>query len=492
MAKKKYNKLLFILALCSLGLLCGGCQKKDAAEYVQTTEEENTMADENFLSLGPGAGGIGSEEPKEEGKHTAISEPEYTAVKLTQAASGDAVAAAALDDQFLSGTTAFSLNLLKQCMEKPADNGNYMISPASAQMALAIAANGADGQTKRELEQVLWGRMPLEAGQAADTEEKQDIDMLSRYLNTYVEQLTGSEQVHFQNANALWVYDNSHVSSGMENLITVREDYLKKVAAFHAEVYQAPFDDTTVTDINGWVNYNTNGMIPSILEFIPNGAVMYIINAITFEGKWVDQFSPEQMEPDFAFTAADQSVQTVEGMRDNLHGYLEDAHATGFLKYYDGGKYAFAAILPEKGMSPEDYISHLSAEQFIQLFQNADKMQPVRVTMPKFSSEYQVELREALEALGMKEAFLDTADFSLMADTATGVLKIDQVLQKTFIEVDENGTRAAAATALDMDMLTAIREDEPKEVILDRPFIYAVMDMENNLPIFLGVLNSVE
>lgn len=492
MRKKKYNqyrKLLFMSALWIPGLLCGGCGKDNVAEQVQTTQEDGaTMTVADFLSLGPGAG---SEETNEDETDAAISKPEYTAVKLTKEASGDA-AAAALDEQFLSGTAAFSLNLLKQCMEKPSENGNYMISPASAQLALAIAANGAGGRTKQELESVLWGRLPMADGQTGDAQEKQDIDMLSRYLNTYVKQLTGSEQVHFQNANSLWVYDNSKNPSGIEDLITVREDFLKKAAAFDAEVYQAPFDDTTVTDINSWVNYNTNGMIPSMLDSIPEEAVMYIINAITFKGKWADQFSPEQTETDFAFTAADKSVQTVEGMHDSLHGYLWDAHATGFLKYYEGGRFAFAAILPEEGMSPEDYIAQLSAEQFTELFQNADKMQPVRVTVPKFSAEYKVEMREAMEALGMKEAFLDTADFSLMADTATGVLKIGNVLQKTFIEVDENGTRAAAATALDIKLTTAAREDEPKEVVLNRPFIYAVMDMETQLPIFIGVLNSVE
>ena len=161
------------------------------------------------------------------------------------------------------------------------------------------------------------------------------------------------------------------------------------------------------------------------------------------------------------------------------------------MKYYKDGKFGFAALLPEEGMTPEEYISQLSADGFTELFQNK-QYGTVHIAMPKFSSDYDTELSTILKMLGVEQAFTETADFSKMGKTDTGLLFISRVLHKTHIEVDESGTKAAAVTSVEMNKATSAFEENPKEVILDRPFVYAIMDMDTGLPVFMGVLNSVE
>ena len=143
-------------------------------------------------------------------------------------------------------------------------------------------------------------------------------------------------------------------------------------------------------------------------------------------------------------------------------------------------------------MTPEEYLGQLAPEAFTELLENVDWGQTVSIEIPKFKFSYEQELSDVLRTLGVKKAFLDDAEFSKMAETDTGVLKIDQVLHKTYIELDENGTRAAAATAVAMTKNATAMPGEPETVILDRPFVYAIMDTQTNLPIFIGVLNTLE
>ena len=171
--------------------------------------------------------------------------------------------------------------------------------------------------------------------------------------------------------------------------------------------------------------------------------------------------------------------------------YIEDEDTTGFIKYYKEN-YAFVALLPREGMSMEEYVNGLTGEKLVGLIETARSDVEVHAAIPKFSSEYTVELSEVLPGMGMTDAFDgDRADFTGIGTVDDGNLYISMVLHKTYIQVDELGTKAGAATAVAVAETAALVEEEIKDVILDRPFVYAVIDTTDSHPVFLGVTESV-
>ena len=126
-------------------------------------------------------------------------------------------------------------------------------------------------------------------------------------------------------------------------------------------LFRAPFDETTLADLNAWVSDRTDGMIPAILDRIPGSAMVYLVNALAFDGQWESVYRENQIH-EGTFTAEDGAAQPVQMMYSQEYAYLEDGLATGFLKYYEGGTYAFAALLPNEGVSLEDYIASLTGE----------------------------------------------------------------------------------------------------------------------------------
>ena len=169
--------------------------------------------------------------------------------------------------------------------------------------------------------------------------------------------------------------------------------------------------------------------------------------------------------------------------------YLEDGLATGFLKYYEGGTYAFAALLPNEGVSLEDYIASLTGQGLRDTLTFA-RQEAVEAAIPQFTAQYDVELSGILSELGMADAFdASQADFSAMGSSPDGPLYLSRVLHKTFLALDAQGTRAGAATVVEVDT----GADAPgRAVYLDRPFLYLLVDCEANLPLFIGTVQSLE
>ena len=271
--------------------------------------------------------------------------------------------------------------------------------------------------------------------------------------------------------------------------IQVKENFLQTNADYYnASVFKAPFDDSTVNDINSWVNENTDTMIPEVLNKIDDSILMYLINAVAFDAKWLSTYCEDDIWEE-TFTTADGSEQIVEMMHSEEYCYLEDENATGFFKYYNGKRYAFLALLPNEDISVTDYVNDLTPEYFQNLFAYKDNYAEIAdVAIPKFKCNYQVSLKETLSVMGMPVAFSDFADFSGITETTSR--ELGDVSQITFIDISEKGTRAAAVTIIS-DAPTAAPPRPEKSVILNRPFVYSIVDTENNLPIFLGVLNSV-
>ncbi len=370
---------------------------------------------------------------------------------------------AALED--ISTQNAKATDFAIRLFQASQGGGNTLISPLSVLCALAMTANGAEEETKAQMEAVL----------GMTTEE------LNLYLYSYIKDLPQGDKYKLHLANSIWFTEDES--------FTVNQDFLQTNADYYgADIYKAPFDSQTCKDINNWVKQKTDKMIPKILDQIPPEAVMYLVNALAFEAEWTEVYRMNQVT-DGKFTKEDGTKQDAEFMRSTEGTYLEDDKATGFMKYYKDGKYAFVAMLPKEGVSVSDYIASLDGE-----LMNALLTEPqhtaVYTLLPKFKTEYDVEMSQILKGMGMTEAFdADSADFEGIGSSANREIYIGTVLHKTFISVDEKGTKAGAATVVEMGSSGAGPE---KEVCLDRPFVYMLVDCQNNIPFFIGTMMDVE
>ena len=212
----------------------------------------------------------------------------------------------------------FGLKLLRASMEK---DGNVLVSPFSVLSALTMTANGAQGETLAQMEKALG----LPVGQLSD------------YLSAYSKSLPSGEKSVFHQANSLWL---------KEGQVEVEKDFLQKNADyFGAGVFQEPFDNATVQKVNDWVKEHTHGMVPQMLSELSPQSVMVLLNALAFEGEWAEVYEEQDIH-EANFTLADGSTKPVDMMSSSEYGCIRDGDAMGFLKYYAGGKYAFAALLP--------------------------------------------------------------------------------------------------------------------------------------------------
>ncbi len=343
-----------------------------------------------------------------------------------------------------------------------ADGQNRSVSPLSVLYALAMTANGAKGDTLSQMESVLGS----------------SVKTLNPYLYTYLSALSQDDALHL--ANSVWFTDDSRFK--------VESDFLQTNADYYgADVFRTPFDDATLNDINEWIETETDGMIEHVLDEIPDKAVMYLINALAFEAEWETVYSEDTVHPG-RFTDESGAVHTTTFMYATDDHYIEDDHATGFIKYYQGRRYAFAALLPDEGVALNDYVAGLTGERLHRLLQNA-KNTPVDTAIPKFEAVSDVELSDTLAAMGMPDAFdRERADFTALGHAVDGNVHINRVLHKTFISVAEQGTKAGAATVVEMVKATGLDRPENHVVYLNRPFVYLLIDCETNTPFFIGTM----
>ena len=361
-----------------------------------------------------------------------------------------------------SDTYDFALGLLRES----ADEKNTLVSPLSVLSALAMAESGASGETLAQMEQA--------TGMGAD----ELTDMLQAYGAL-------ADDGPLRTANSVWLRDSDGLS--------VEDDFLVTCGGrLGAQVFSAPFDDSTVADVNAWVSEKTDEMIPQMLSQISDSAQVLLVNALAFDGGWEDPFDSALVSPD-TFTCEDGTEQDVTMMHSAEDSYLESELATGFVKPYEGYDYAFVGLLPAEGVSVEELLASLDGDALEEL------LTPVagaaaEIGLPKFTSSYEAELTDALRSLGMTDAFDATrADFSRMGTSEQGPLYVGSVLHKTFVDVNEEGTRAAAATTVTMDGAAAPGSPiEYHEVILDRPFVYLIMDLRCGLPVFVGTYMGTE
>lgn len=390
------------------------------------------------------------------------------AADLMEGVQANTVTSKAADDAFAQSQMRLAVDLFQASVLESKDE-NVLISPLSIQLALAMTANGADGDTKAEMEALLGGEISLEN--------------LNEYLCSYVNNLPSAEKYKLQIANSIWFRDN-------EGRLQVEKDFLQKNADYYgAQAYKAAFDDQTMKDINNWVKDHTDGMIDSILDQIDEDAVMYLINALVFDAEWQHVYDKSDVYKG-KFTNIDGAEKQVDMMHSEETVYLQDENATGFMKPYSGSKYNFAVLLPNEGVDIYEYIAGLTGEELMETL-STPQLGMVMATLPKFSYEYELTMNDVLKELGMPSAFSgDTADFSKMAHSSRGNIYIGDVLHKTFISVDELGTKAGAVTKVQMNDECAVMSEWV--VTLNRPFIYMIIDNDTNLPVFIGTVMNVQ
>lgn len=367
----------------------------------------------------------------------------------------------------------FSFNLFHRTVVK--DSENDLLSPLSAYLCLAMLANGADGETRSQMDQIL--------GLSADERNKG--------LYAYVSGLYSGKNCKADLANSIWFRNE-------ENRLHVREEFLQTNADwFGADVYAAPFDGSTLSDINNWTKKNTDGLIDKMLEEIPDDAVMYLINTLLFDAKWQNTYEKNDIHPT-NFKNYDGTSSEVQMMYSDeavyLTGQLGDVSAKGFARNYEGGKYSFVALLPEspEGETPCDVYAlteGLNGEGWLQMWENR-QMTSVNVGIPEFSYGSHLKLNDPLTDMGMTDAFDgNKANLDSLGWSERGNLRVSLVEQKNIIEVSRNGTKAAAITWAELTGESCAVSFY--SVYLDRPFVYAIVDNATGLPLFLGLVSHL-
>ena len=370
----------------------------------------------------------------------------------------------ATPEQVQESASDFSVRLFQTVYQGDEEGNNVLLSPLSVIVALAMATNGAKGETLDQMEKVLG----------------LTVDELNDTFRVLLASLPQGEKYKLQLANSVWFTSDGRLTVNDEFLSTLKD-------SFRADTFRAPFDGSTLREINAWVKDKTDGMIPEILNEISPDMVMILVNALAFDAEWETLYKESQVR-DGTFTREDGTPVAATFLSSTESRFLDDGKATGFIKPYAGGKYAFVALLPNEGISLSDYVAWLDGDALSKTLTDAKEI-TVFTSIPKFEVNYSIELRSTLNAMGMTAAFdAGCADFSGLGTSTEGNIFIDSVLHKTYLSLDERGTRAGAATAITYSDGSSL--GEYRFVDLDRPFVYVLIETEGNTPLFVGVLND--
>jgi len=377
--------------------------------------------------------------------------------------------ASSADEQKLAAANnGFAFNFLKElAKEQPA--ANIFISPYSAATVLQMVANGAVGQTKTEMQEVLASKdLPAEVVNAGAHAAAQSLNSLN---NTNLILTT---------ANSIWYQGGRPVNP---DFLALNRQF------FGATVEPIDFADPHAVDvINAWAKEQTRGRISQIADGMidPVYARMFLANAVYFKGKWSDPFQPEDTKNRTFHLRGGGQKEIPMMTQSKTFTYR---HGTGYQAVrlpYEGENLAMYVFLPETNSSPEHLLGILNGDRWQRVTKPGFSEKEGTVVLPKFRLEYSVELAPPLKSLGMKMAFdMNQADFSGIASN----LYISAARQKTFVEVKEEGTEAAAVTG--MPLAESAGPEPPREhfdMIVDRPFVFLIEDHRTGMILFMGVM----
>lgn len=367
------------------------------------------------------------------------------------------------DDGSYEALQQFSRRLMLENMEE----ANPLLSPVSAYLALGMVGMGARGETMQEFQDLLGGNMPAVSR-----------SLMERYPRE-------QEGMVLTIANSAWV----------DQLLTPDEQWIADMEGiFRGEGYRGVLSSQEITDrINAWCSENTRGLIPKMLEQTLNSDTrLAVLDAVYFKGDWSVPFDAlnTAQRP---FTKEDGTklqVDTMSMFAENQR-YLHSDLGEGVLLPYQGGDFAYVAILPREGTQVRELYRQLTPEALAELLES-EKQELCNLRLPKYEVSFDRELCESLQAMGLVRAFDGIqADLSGLGKTEQGtLLYISLVKQKAVFRVDEKGTEAAAVTIVAVEDGCALIEPEPRELFFDRPFVYMILDMETQVPLFVGIMDD--
>jgi len=352
----------------------------------------------------------------------------------------------------------FGINLFRETALS--ENGNLMLSPLSASTALSMLLNGCDSETYNQIRDML-GYQDMSLGEINES-----------YQSLVTQLLSLDPEIRLAIANAIWYRQGFEVKSPF--LQSMDSDYNAKIAALD---FASP---GAVSTINQWAGDNTNGKITKVLEEIDPAAVMFLMNALYFKGTWTYQFDKSQTAP-LPFKPDNGSSQVVDMMKGKFPYRMvyTDDYTVAELNYGQQN-FVMDIIVPQNTLS--EYLAGFTGESWSEITARLDAITTpadADIIMPKFKFEFEKILNDQLAALGMTDAFnANLADLSRISDAD---IFVNFVKQNTFVDVNEEGTEAAAVTTIGIDVTSM-----PMEFIVDKPFIFAIRERLSNTLLFIG------
>ncbi len=366
-----------------------------------------------------------------------------------------------VNPQLVEANTRFGFKLFQEVQKQKAGE-NVLISPASVAIALSMAYNGANGETQAAMAKALQ----LNGMSLADlNQSNEDLKDL----------LEGSDpKVRLKIANSLWARKD----------VVFEADFLRQNQAFYkARVSSVDFQNPdTVKRINNWVNRNTSGKIPQILDRTDEEDLMYLINAVYFKGSWSVPFNKTAtMSKPFTLANGKQKSHPLMSRGDRF-SYAETDQFQAVSLPYGSGRWSMYVFLPKPDSNLAALTKTLSSENWQTWMKRFQKRQGL-VQLPKFKADFSATLNPALTTMGMGTAFTGSADFSKLSPITAMISKVQH---KTFVEVNEEGTEAAAVTSVGVVATSAQVMDEPFSMVIDRPFFCAIRDSQTGTILFMG------
>jgi serpin B len=377
---------------------------------------------------------------------------------------GKVLVLTATEQQKAIADNAFTFKLFNTVSGADNSGDNLFISPLSVSIAMAMTSNGSNGQTLAAIRNAFDDNGFTQA----------QLNAYYDKLITYLPELDPNTTLNI--ANSIWYRQGFNV---LEPFLQTDSSYYK--AKISALDFTAPSSPQT---INNWVNTQTDGRIPAIINQIPADAEMYLINALYFKSTWKESFNPANTKPHPFYITGGSPVQAnFMSANIDINSYY-DKNVTVFEMPYSSSKYSMVIVEPQSGVSLQDVMAGLDSTQW-QTWMAAIKPTTQQIQLPKFTFNYGVTLNNALTALGMGIAFTDAADFT---NISLQGLKISQVQHKAYVAVDETGTEAAAVASVGV-VATVAPEFTPTYTV-NRPFVFAIREMGTGLVLFTGVVNN--
>jgi len=367
----------------------------------------------------------------------------------------------------LQGGNRFALNLFKATY-KNEDTENVFLSPLSVDMALGMTWNGANGETKNQMQSVLGN----------DGYSPEDINEYAKSLREALLKVDPSTQISI--ANSIWYKSGFQVE---KSFIDINK------ANYNAEVEGLDFSSAdAVTRINNWVANNTKNKITEIIDQIPASAVMYLVNAVYFKGIWVSKFDKNNTVDDY-FEAENNQKQQVKMMcQTSDFPYTEDINTRYMEMPYGNEAFSMVIMLPQSGKNINDVINSLTPASWNEAIDRLRSCK-VNVKMPRLKIACEYEMSESiLPEMGMKLPFMPrVADFSKI--NPFGDLHISEVKHKTYVEINEEGTEAAAVTSIGMELTS---EPTITDYFVNEPFVFAIREKSTGIILFIGKIGVIK